>query len=219
MTCIPTPQDRYPKILTTTGAVTIRNYTDSKAGKKGEFHHALAAVVVEIIGKKFFVRHINATDDGSFIDLNREYTPFGVADAPPTLALVLGDTHRSSMDKKVEEITFGPGGMVDMLDPEHLIFHDLHDGASTDHHERKDPFAQVAKRVANLHIVQKEIEDDVKWLKKVVAGRKGVIVSSNHDDFLARWLREQDWRVDPENAEFYLETALQLVRDIKAGWD
>ena len=30
-------------------------------------------------------------------------------------------------------------------------------------------------------------------------------------------MREQDWRHDPENAEFYLETALQLVREIKAG--
>jgi len=28
-----------PKVMLTTGAVTQSNYTDSKAGKKGEFHH------------------------------------------------------------------------------------------------------------------------------------------------------------------------------------
>jgi len=33
--------DGYPnKILMTTGAVTIPNYTDTKSGKKGEFHHS-----------------------------------------------------------------------------------------------------------------------------------------------------------------------------------
>lgn len=218
MACVPTPQGRYPKILTTTGAVTIKNFTDSKAGKKGEFHFTLGAVVVEIIGKKFFLRHVNYdTKYGSFIDLDREYSINGVADAPQPLAIVLGDTHRASMDKTVEKVTFGKGGIVETLNPKHLVFHDLHDGAATNHHTRKDPFAQVAKRVADLHIVEKEIEDDVKWLKKVVGKRKGVIVPSNHDDFLARWLREQDWRLDPENAEFYLKTALELVREIKGG--
>ena len=217
MKTIAVPAGRYPKLLTTTGACTVKNYTDTKAGKVGEFHHTLAAVIVEIIGKKFFIRHVNATSDGSFIDIDREYTPNGVATSEPALALVLGDTHRATMCKRVEKATFAPGGMVDKLNPQHLIFHDLHDGASTNHHTRKDPFAQVAKRVQNLHLVQEEIEDDVKWLAKVCKGRKGVIVPSNHDDFLARWLREQDWRFDPDNSEFYLETALELVRQIKDG--
>ena len=216
MLTIPTPQGRYPKIMATTGACTVKNYSDTKAGKKGEFHHSTAALVVEIIGKKFFMRHVNWDGEG-FIDLNAKYTPSGVSAAPRPLALVLGDTHRATMCKKVEKTTFAPGGMVDTLDPEHLVFHDLHDGASTNHHTRKDPFAQVAKRVSLLHLVKEEILEDVIWLARVCKGRKGVIVPSNHDDFLARWLREQDWRHDPENAEFYLETALQLVKEIKAG--
>lgn len=218
MTTVATPQDRYPKILTTTGACTVQNYTDSKAGKKGEFHHSLSALVVEIIGKKFFVRHVG-WDGNGFIDLTEYYSPDGVSPAPRPLALVFGDTHRASLCKTVEKVTFGPGGMVETLDPEHLVFHDLHDGASTNHHEKKDPFAQVAKRVNLLHLVKEEIMQDVMWLARVCKGRKGVIVPSNHDDFLARWLREQDWRHDPENAEFYLETALHLVREIKAGND
>jgi hypothetical protein len=218
MTTIATPCDRYPKILTSTGACTVKNYTDSKAGKKGEFHHALAAVVVEVVGKKYSLRHVNAMPDGTFIDLEYEYSPTGVANAGPALALVLGDTHRATMDKTVEKVTFeGENSMVETLDPQHLVFHDLHDGVSTNHHTRKDPFAQVAKRVANLHIVEDEVEQDVEWLKKVCTGRQGVLVASNHDDFLARWLREQDWRMDPDNSEFYLETALHLVRSIKSG--
>jgi acyl-CoA synthetase (AMP-forming)/AMP-acid ligase II len=33
---------------------------------------------------------------------------------------------------------------------------------------------------------------------------------------LARWIRNADWRYDAENAEFYLETALHMVRETKA---
>lgn len=219
LTTIPTPQGRYPKILTTTGAVTVPNYTDSKAGKLGEFHHTLGAVSVEIIGKKFSLRQLNAEHDGSFIDLEYRYTPDSVVKADRPLALVFGDTHRAVMDPVVEKVTFGPGGMVDTLDPEHLVFHDLHDGMSTNHHIKKDPFAQVAKRKLGMHMVRKEVQGDVEWLRRVCGKRKGVIVPSNHDDFLARWLREQDWRQDPENSEFYLETALYMVQEIKAGND
>jgi hypothetical protein len=32
---------------------------------------------------------------------------------------------------------------------------------------------------------------------------------------MARWIRESDWRDDPENAEVYLETALAMVRSTK----
>jgi hypothetical protein len=214
---VATPSNRYPKVMTTTGAVTVPNYTDTKAGKKGEFHHALAAVAVDIIGKKFSMRQLNATRDGSFIDLENQYTPTGVSKADRPLALVFGDTHRASMDKTVEKVTFAPDGMVEQLDPEHLVFHDLHDGISTNHHIKNDPFAQVAKRQGLLHLVKEEVMQDVMWLARVCKGRRGVLVASNHDDFLARWLREQDWRQDPENSEFYLETALHLVKEIKAG--
>lgn len=215
MLSIATPHHRYPKVLTTTGACTKENYTDSKAGKKGEFHHTLAALVVEVKGKKFFMRHVIATKDGSFIDIDKEYGPKSVVDAEPALSISFGDTHRAVMCPVVEEITFGKGGIVETLDPKYLVFHDLHDGLSTNHHEKRNPFHQVGLRNERMHIVEDEVRGDVEWLRKVVKGRHGVIVPSNHDDFLARWLREQDWRQDPENAEFYLETALHMVRTVK----
>lgn len=215
MKTVAVPAGRYPKLLMTTGAVTVKNYTDTKAGKVGEFHHSLAAVVVEIVGKKFFVRHVNATADGSFIDLTREYSPNGVATAEPALALVFGDTHRAFIDKKVEKCTYGPGGMVDALDPQYLIFHDLHDGYARNPHHRDDPFSEIAKRGASMHLVRNEVIEDVMWLARVVGKRKGIVVPSNHDNFFARWIIGTDWRLDPDNAEMYLETALEVVRSVK----
>ncbi len=213
MTVVPTPQGRFPKVLATTGACTVKNYTDSKAGKLGEFHHALAALVVEVVGKKFFMRHVNAMKDGSFIDLDTEYSVGGVSSAPPALALVIGDTHRRFLDRKVERCTFSKGGMVDTLSPETLVFHDLHDGYAENPHHFGNPFVNLAKRNAAMHLVKEEIVDDVKWLIRTIGKRKAIIVPSNHDNFLWRWIIKNDWRLDTDNAEFYLETALAMVKD------
>lgn len=209
---IPVPSGRYPKILTTTGAVTVKNYTDSKAGKIGEFHHTMGACAVDIVGKKFHMRQINATADGSFIDLTKEYTPTAVYEADPALAIVFGDTHRAFIDKAVEKATYAPNGMVDQLDPEYLVFHDLHDGYARNPHHRFDPFSEIAKRSQSMHLVRNEVLEDVMWLARVIGKRKGIIVPSNHDNFFARWIMDTDWRRDPDNAEFYLETALEMVR-------
>lgn len=208
---VPTPLGQLPKILTTTGAVTVKNYTDSKAGKLGEFHHCLGACAVDIIGKKFFMRQINATRDGSFIDLNYEYTPDTVYEAPPALAIVFGDTHRKFIDPSVERCTFGKDGMVDRLNPEYLVFHDLHDGYAENPHHFGNPFVNLAKTDAKMHLVGEEVVDDISWLQDKVGQRKGIIVSSNHDDFLWRWITKSDWRLDAPNAKFYLETALAMV--------
>jgi hypothetical protein len=78
METIPVLEGNLPKMMLSTGACTVKNYTDSKAGKKGEFHHALGFVLVEIKDKDtFFARQVTATDDGDFNDLyhNIAYDP------------------------------------------------------------------------------------------------------------------------------------------------
>ena len=68
---VPVATGEIPKIICTTGAVTKRNYTDSKAGKKGEFHHVHSAQIVEVDKNGgFHIRQLNACLDGSFIDLD-----------------------------------------------------------------------------------------------------------------------------------------------------
>jgi hypothetical protein len=225
LTTVATPQGKYPKIMTTTGACTKENYTDSKAGKKGEFHHYLGAVVVEIKGKKFHMRQLAACKDGSFIDLDTEYTPESVHPAPRAAALVLGDTHRAFTDRKVERATFGLDGMSLVLKPEYLVFHDLHDGYAENPHNSNHPLIKVAKADSGLHNVEKEIEQDYQWLWNVtLPGQKAVVVASNHDDFLARWIYNTDWRTLGSQAKFYLRTALNMVKSAEmtkngAQWD
>jgi hypothetical protein len=216
---VPTPQSRTPKLLTTTGACTLPNYTDSKAGKLGEFHHSLAATVVEVQGKQFHLRQLNAKRDGSFIDLDREYLPDGrVKLADRAAALAMGDTHVDFIDPHVYVATFGAGGMIDVLAPRELVWNDLLDGYAVNPHHYGNPFNLLAKRQAGRDNIQAEVERALQFVADwTTPDRASTIVASNHDDFLRRWLVNTDWRLDPTNAIFYLETALEVARATAMG--
>lgn len=214
---IATPASKFPKLLTTTGACTVKNYTDSKAGKLGEFHHTLAAAIVEVKGKKFHLRQLNAAGDGSFYDLETLYSDKAhPRQGSSVAALVMGDTHVDSIDPGVEAATFGPDGMIVKLLPKVLVWHDLVDSYSINHHHRGNPFNAIAKRQSGLDDARKEMMRAIEFVKKhTPAYAESIVVPSNHNDFLQRWIVNADWRLDPVNAEFYLETALAMVRGTK----
>jgi hypothetical protein len=234
MRCIPTPQNDLPKQMQTTGACTIQNYSRSKAGKQGEFHHAIGAVVVEVRGDVFHMRQINALCDGSFIDLNREYLPDGrIEEAAPALALSMGDWHSGFTDGGVIEATFGltdstGHDMCAVLRPKQLLWDDLLDQYSRNHHHIDNPFISIAKH-KDKYYDRGNLADEVEAacnevvfyteLASEQAGHKvkSVIKSSNHDEALTRYIKERNWKNDPENAEFYLETALEMARRTKMG--
>ncbi len=216
MTVIPTPHQKLPKILTTTGSVTVENYTDTKAGKKGEFHHVLGAVIIELDGDHFHLRHINAQDNGTFCDLDKIYRADGIVEkAGPYKALVLGDTHVRFTDAVVDKATFGKNGLVAKLNPSTLVFHDLLDNYATNPHHYGNPFINALKHKSGFADVEQEIREACNWVRQRTTWRKAFIVPSNHNDFLDRWMRSVDWRQDPSNAEIYLETALEMVRTAK----
>jgi len=214
---IPTPSSRMAKLLTTTGACTVANYTDSRAGRIGAFHHSLAAVVVELDGKAFHMRHVHFDEKTRTArDLDREYSTDGCEPCRP-LALVMGDTHVDAIDPKVEAATFGPDGMVHALNPEYLIWHDLLDAYSCNPHHEGNPFSSVAKRKAAADDVRAEMQRAIDFVRQRTHDRRSVVVGSNHNDMLRRWISRTDWRSDPTNAEFYLETALAMVRGTRLG--
>ena len=216
---IAVPQNKMAKILTTTGVCTKANYTNSRAGKIGEFHHSLSAVIVEVHGKIFHLRHVHADKTtGEFTDLATRYTPTGSKAAPHPLALVMGDTHVDFIDPLVEKATFAKGGIVDALSPEALVWHDLLDGYSVNPHHMGNPFASVAKRSSGRDDARAEVRRAITFVQeRTRKTQRSVIVASNHDDFLRRWICSSNWKDDPTNAEFYLETALAMVRGTRRG--
>lgn len=202
LTTIPTPQSKLPKIMTTTGACTVESYSPTVAGAKGGHHHTFGACVVELAGGAFHLRHINATPDGSFIDLTHEYRADAAPRrAAPASALVLGDTHVDFVDPECDEATFGPGGMVETLRPAAIVLHDVLDCYSVSHHHERDPVLKFAKHHAKRNNVLDEVKRCFDFIdSRIPRNTRCVIVGSNHNEHLGRWIRDTDPRKDPENA-------------------
>lgn len=218
MNSVPTPAHKLPKLITTTGSVTKKNYTPSKAGKKGEFHHTFGAIVAEIKGDVFHLRQLNAIRDGSFIDLGMRYSG-DEAKWVGVSGIVLGDFHEEFKDPKVVSATFGKRGIIETLMPRYVVWHDVHDFYARNHHHIGEPFIDYAKHVYGTDDVKKALFKTFDFIRyqAAVYNFKSIMVPSNHPDAFTKWVKRADWRYDPRNAEFLLETAVGLLREAKAG--
>lgn len=217
---VATPQQKLPKAIMTTGACTVRNYIDGKAGKKGEHHHTYGGIVVERDGDRFHFRQLNALEDGSFMDVDKnsgvtEYFPDGTTQNYSSIPLlVCGDLHHRFMCKNsVSATVYGRDSMFAKLNPESVAWHDVMDGYSCNPHDRDNPFMAHARQEYMYDNIEKEIRDCAEFFDKYCVGRKNYIIASNHEDFLSRWMQWIDWRKDLKNAEFYLRTALAMVEN------
>lgn len=203
---IPVLEGNKPKMMVTTGAVTKKNYTDSKAGKTGEFHHTFGFVVVEIKDDNtFFLRQVTAEDkSGDFIDLFHKVKKGEISRVEKIEAGILGDIHYGHHDQEVLDSTMK---LFKKLSPKHVILHDVFDGNSISHHEMKDPFIQYGKEMNGTNDLGKEIDLMMDGLKAFEKFENVVIVRSNHDDFLDRWLKNEDWKKQPtyKNSRLYMK--------------
>lgn len=214
---VPTGRRRYPRMLTTTGAVTQANYTNSKAGKKANPHHVFGATIIEKGKKHWHMRQINAKGDGSFIDLDRRYTSSGSEPASEPLALICGDVHVEKLDETAVSATLtGNKSIAGLLRPRHIIYHDLFDGDARNHHEA-GRFISKYKRHHGLRndSVFEEVKSAIKFIdNRTPSFSRPVIVKSNHDEFLDRWLNTADFRADPENARFFIDSWSRILGSI-----
>lgn len=216
MTTVPTPSKSLPKILLTTGACTERNYTESKAGKKGEHFHSMSATIVEVVGKNFHIRQAHATASGEFIDLDMCYKPESVEPAPRALGLVTGDTHAVFVDESVVQATYlAENSIVKRLKPRNLVWHDLLEFYCRNHHHRGNTLVNYAIHHSGMGNVEKEVIGAYELIDRCTPeDTNNIVVRSNHDEALDRWIKEGDWKTDPENSVFYLETALALLKNM-----
>ena len=219
LTTVATPQQKLPKILTTTGSCTQKNYIASKAGKQGEFHHTFGACVVELDGDLFHMRQINALNDGSFMDLDWEYVGKEHRRVPRAAALVMGDTHVKFVDRQVVDATFGKGGIISRLKPEILVWHDVFDCYAGSHHDRDKAIVNYVKHHTGNGNVEAELRECFTFIDEFTPpNTTNIIVPSNHpNDHLWRWLNETDPRRDPENAIFWAQSYVAMCEQSKMG--
>jgi hypothetical protein len=194
----------YPnKLLMSTGACTIENYTDSKSGKKGEFHHNLGFIIVELDGEHFHIRQVTGDDDGNFYDLFYRVKDGKVKENKKGCEVaVLGDLHLSQIDKDAEKATFD---LLDIMKPKHTVCHDLQNGQSISHHTKNYPFQLLELEEQGLLSVEQELQQMIDWVEGHLKYNL-VIPAANHNAWLDTWLDKSDWRKEG-NKKAYLKYA------------
>jgi hypothetical protein len=210
----PVSNTKLPHFLMTTGAITVPDYTSAnymsnRTAYIAHHDHVMGGVIVEIgNADEYHFRQFQCDNKGRFIDLGVEYDGAKTKKVRPE-AFVLGDWHSGStcpMAKSVWE------DVCSEIKPKRLIMHDLFDGRSINHHEAQN-IDSKAKRAESGHLnLQQELRlvaRDLEYLTSLCD--EVVVVKSNHDEFLDRFLQKGDFKNDPYNYKIFLELALHYV--------
>lgn len=215
MESIPSSKFEATKFNFTTGTVTQRNYIQRKAGLKAEFHHCYGALLVEVDSEgDWWCRQINADSEGTIYDLDVCVKREKLTTGNRVEGITWGDIHVLGRSSQVNKLM---DEMVTALNPRFLFYHDILDFRSRNHHEARDPFRRLKRHIDGHDSVYNEIEYTMEWLANKCDhwdNALHVVVDSNHDRALERWLRESDWRHDPLNMQFFLQSALAKVDSI-----
>lgn len=217
---------KFPHARMTSGACTLPNYSSTRGNSQrssyiANFQHVIGAVIVEIVDDKIYhFRQVQANADGFFCDLGVEYSA-GKArkltgDEAPVL--VMGDYHAGEHD---DTAVGAWTEIINQLGIQEVVFHDMFNGASINHHEEHDIMSRAERIRKGLDSLETELTitadqfDRILGLKTV---KKGVVVKSNHDDFIDRWVRPFKFAKDPKNAEFGTILAAEIIKASKAGY-
>jgi hypothetical protein len=205
MESVATMRDQATKFNYTTGTLTMRNYIQRDAGLKAEFHHCYGALLVEVDQDgSWWCRQINGDSDGTIYDLDVCVKDGIVTTGNRIEAFNPGDTHAYSIDPVVKEVTWGEGGLVDVLRPRHQFHHDLLDFFTRTHHNIKSNFKQYLRHILGREDVLKELKVTAAVLLCTLRPWMIThIVDANHDRHIGQWLEQQDGRRDPVNARFW----------------
>ena len=197
-----------PRFNYTTGAVTQINYIQRKAGQKAEFHHIYGALLVEVdAAGRWWARHINANADGSFQDLDRFVSGGKVRTGRRIEAVVFGDIHYDEIDDENMVACWGSNGVVERLHPRRQVLHDILNMGRRSHHDRDDPVRMFELWRDRREDVETEIEALAAFLRSRADSDGGeiVVVDSNHDRALHRWLKETTPKQDLANAQYWIK--------------
>ncbi len=217
MQSTPVMKGEQPRFMYTTGTVTQRNYIQRAAGQVAEFHHVFGALIVEIESDgQWWVRQLNADEEGIFYDKTTRYSPQGVSHGWPVEAMVHGDIHVGKKEQRILDAMFAGGGVVDQLRPAQQFFHDIVDFTPRNHHNIGDAHFRWSK-AAQVPVAQEFLEAaHVLWSADRPFSQLHVVLS-NHDVAINHWLKNTTAFYDPMNVQMWLDTNLYVANNAALG--
>lgn len=200
---VPKSNSKLPRLLMTTGSVTLPNYHEwNNRGDVAKREHTYGAVVVEIINRKLYnVRHLTAQKDGKFIDMAMKYDGNKKPTKANVEALVLGDIHVGDTDPQTRNANYE---MIDFFKPKRLFLHDFFNGHSVNPHERENLVTRAQNFSEGRLDLEKELKDchrEICELAKAMGKKEINVVDSNHHFFMERYLEGGKFLEEPWNTK------------------
>ena len=197
---LPRLQGQSPMTCLTTGAITIPNYLQSRAGSVAEKSHKIGAILLT-----------------GGIATNLEYDKT-LGWAYNYQAIVLGDIHAEQLDGDAFERALN---LINLHDIRSVVLHDLFDCLCLNEHERYND-------THNLIYQDRTIKNDLDCAKytlerieAIPSVKEILVVRSNHDDMLNRWLQDERYnpRHDLKNIVKYHELQAQRYQYIQERYE
>jgi hypothetical protein len=218
---MPVSNIKHPHAEMTTGAVTLPRYFDiSRAGRAymsersayiANYDHVVGAIIVEIVDKnRYHFRQIQADVNGGFVDLGDFYQGDKVSKMYAE-AFSLGDWHSGETDPTAKKAW---KEVVNLVKPKKLFIHDGFNGRSINPHEENNQIKRAVladSGFLNLKSEIKEFASDLDELSNWPNIEKVIIVKSNHDVFLERWLDAGRYVSDANNYKTGVNLAAAMV--------
>ncbi len=207
MEVIPVSNSNLPHILHSTGSITSPAYNFNRVGMLAIEDHIVGGLILEVENNNIFhLRQVQADRTGTFYDLDKKYTPKEVVSAK-TEAVVLGDIHAGSEDqgaiKAFKEV-------IRATRPKYIVLHDLFDSRSVSYHEEDNIYARIT-RPPVYQFLKTELDNLVKtvdsWSKEFPES-KFVVVASNHNEHLEKYLDSGRFVEDIHNYRIALDLAI-----------
>jgi len=162
---------------------------------------------------RFHVRHVPVSEDGSFQDLWFSVSNGEVSLSGKVNAIVFGDLHVGDHDRKKLDATID---LCNYLVPNHVVLHDVFNGHSVNPHEANNGVREFHRIKNNRHKLLDEINEMLELLDELttsIPSAQFVVSRSNHDQFLERYIVNQDWRKDVVNADIFSKCLLHLLEN------
>lgn len=208
-------------IIHTTGAVTESLYSESKAGGRASFNHSFSALVVEQDNEidSFHIRVLNSDSTGSFYDIGTYYYGDMIQHGAGCDTVVMGDEHIVHVDPTVTAATFNDAdSIVNTLRPKYIIRHDSYDHYSSSHHHWDSVFTNYAKLISGKNSVENELSLTIQYILDTTPSfSESVIVDSNHNTHLCKWLQTCNIKMEIWNSLLYHELSFLMLKNTKMG--
>ena len=189
--------------MASTGTVTLPDYDSNmymaqRRAYIAEHSHLFGAAYVEVQNSKIF--HFTQVEckskDGTIYLRDQMYTPTAKKKAKAKV-FVMGDLHSGFTCPQARQNWIE---IIDSTKPEIIAIHDGFNGYSVNGHIKDDYIAQALRSMHNLDDLKAELIHFAKelefWASKC---DQLVIVPSNHNDWLTRYLRKGLYVRDSKN--------------------